>query len=163
GQFPADVRRPGVGVHAPLDLCAQQRMQAAQVDLAGAEHRISRRAPSPEPCLIAVADRDRLAAAFVAVGPLRWQGHRSALAQGPPSGLALAAVPALMPGAHPARRVPQPRPARARAAAVTRIGLLPGQPGGEVRAVAVTFTMPEPAELMLITQHEGDVAGRALR
>ncbi len=155
GQFPADMRRLGMGVHAPLELSAQQRMQPAQVDLAGAEHRISRRAPPPERCLAAVTDRDRLAAPLVAVGPLRRQSRGS--------GPALSAVPALVAGAQFQRRVRQlgtyPHPA----GAVTRMRFLRGQPGGTTRAGAVPFTVPEPAERMLVTQHEGDVASGPLR
>ncbi len=149
------MRRLGIGVHAPLDLGAQQRMQTAQVDLRRAEHRVGRRAPAPERGLVAVEDRDRVAAAFVAVGPLGRQGR--------PTGPALGAVPALVPSAQAQRRVRQLRADPNPAAAVARIRLLPGEPAGEVRVAAVEFAVPEPAELMLVAQHQRDIARRALR
>ncbi len=155
GQFPAGVRCLGVGVHAPLHLGSQQRMQLAQVDLRGAEHRISSRAPLAERCLITVEDRHRPAAALVAVGPLRRQGSRSRLA--------LSLVPPVVPGAQSQRRVRQLRADPDIAAPIARIRLLPFEPRGEVRIVSVMFPVPEPAELMLIAQHEGDVASGALR
>src|SRR5262249_17324873 len=39
----------------------------------------------------------------------------------------------------------------------------PGQPGGEAGVAAVAFPVPEPAELMLVAQHQGDIARGALR
>lgn len=69
-QFPAAVRLPGVGEHAPLDLGPQQRMQPPKVDLRGPQHRHSARAPALEGALVVVADRRDQPSAPVAVAPL---------------------------------------------------------------------------------------------
>ncbi len=137
---------------APLDLGPQKRMQAAKIDLAGSRHWRRPQAPAPERRLVDVTDRDWQAGPLVAIAPLHRQRRLS--------GSAFAAVAAKMPVAQRQRRLRQSGTDLDPAASVTRMGLLLGKPNLEVGGIAVAVTIVIPAELVMMTQLQGQLAGR---
>ena len=155
GQFPLPVLPPGVPAHAPLDLGPQQRVQAPEVDLRGPQHRRGRRAPPAEGRLVGVLDGD---------GPAG--GARSGCPTGRAGRASRAALPlvaCVVPGAQPQRRERHLRADADEAAAVAGGRLLPGQPPVEVGGVAVPVAVVIPAELVVVTQPQRQVAGRTVR
>jgi hypothetical protein len=154
-QFPPPVLAPGVPGHAPLDLGPGQRVQAPQVDLPRPHYRRGRRAPAAERRLVGVPDRDGQPAVLVAHAP-----------RGRQDGASRAALPAVAPVVAVAQAQRGVRGLRAdpdAAAAVAGSRVLAGQPPAEVRIVPVEDPVVIPAELVVMTQPEALVAGRAVR
>jgi len=155
GQLPLPVLPPGVPAHAPLDLGPQQRVQAPEVDLVGPQHCRGRPAPPAEGWLVCVLDGDGPPGALVAVAPLAGQGSAS--------WAALPLVAGVVPRAQPQRRERLLRADADEAAPVAGGRLLPGQPPVEVGGVAVPGAVVIPAELVVVTQPQRQVAGWPVR
>jgi hypothetical protein len=154
-QLPPPVLAPGMPGHAPLDLGPGQRVQAPQVDLPRPHHRHGRRAPPAERRLVGVLDRDGQSAVLIAHAPRRRQDSA-----------ARAALPAIAPPVAVTQAQRGIRRLRAdpdTAAAVAGNRVLAGQPSAEARIVPVAVPVVIPAELMVMTQPEGLLAGRAVR
>ena len=156
GHFPPPaLLSAGVPGHAPLDLGPHQRVQAAEVELRRPHHRRGRGAPPAERRLVGVLDGNGQAGPLVAAGPLRRQRR--------PAGPALRPVACLVPGAQAQRRDRRLRADADAAAAIAGNRVLDGQPQAKVSIVCVPAPVAVPAELMVMTQPQGQLAGRTVR